>query len=172
MSPLSTWGKSPGSSTEVLQDCFSQSLVKKSFHSVWATRQLACKRMTTILILDSAPWVMVLFKLAYSLGHCAYSCTRVLSMYSRTQRVLAYSACTPRVLTRTRLDLRTAVARVRLQLVFSCCLNSSIHCSHVGVVTCGNKKFRIRVHNKGRAPHLYHRDADTFYAGENMSDSR
>jgi len=163
-----------------------------------------------MLILDSISWVMVLFKLAYSLRHCAYSCTRVLSVYSRTQRVfaysacirvlsvysrtqrvfaysasirvlseysrtqrvLAYSACTPRVLTRTRLDLRTAVARVRLQLVFSCCLNSSIHCSHVGVVTCGNKKFRIRVHNKGRAPHLYHRDADTFYAGENMSDSR
>jgi len=165
--------------------------VKNSFHSVWATRQLACKRMTTMLILDSISWVMVLFKLAYSLRHCAYSCTRVLSEYSRTQRVfaysasirvlseysrtqrvLAYSACTPRVLTRTRLDLRTAVARVRLQLVFSCCLNSSIHCSHVGVVTCGNKKFRIRVHNKGRAPHLYHRDADTFYAGENMSDSR
>lgn len=74
--------KSSGSSMEVLQDCFSQSLVKKSFHSVWATPQLACKRMTTMLILDSAPWVMVLFKLAYSLEHCAYSCTRVLRVYS------------------------------------------------------------------------------------------
>ncbi len=78
---------------KVLQDCFSQSLVKKSFHSVWATRQLACKRMTTMLILDSTSWVMVLFKLAYSLEHCAYSCIRVLSVYSRTQRVFAYSAC-------------------------------------------------------------------------------
>lgn len=72
--------KSRGSSMKVLQDCFSQSLVKNSFHSVWATRQLAYKMMATILILDSTSWVMVLFKLAYSLGH---------GVYPRTQRVLA-----------------------------------------------------------------------------------
>ena len=92
--------------------------MKNSFHSVWATRQLACKRMTTMLILDSISWVMVLFKLAYSLRHCAYSCTRVLSVYSRTQRVFAYSASTQRVFAYSA-SIRVLSVYSRTQRVFA-----------------------------------------------------